>query len=1637
MSHGELVREENHRIVEILEVLQEKINLYDVGMVVLDSLATLSHVDDITKPIYTAELAKLKEQTSDFRKNTRCFASDPEIERLRSQLTSVTKEIQERIASEQEAPSTTSTKSSSSDTEIKSVIFNSSKLTLDLPKFSGKPVDWADFKNLFTAAIDKHGAGLVDAERCCHLLKAMTTEEAQKIVQFYSSSKDGYKTALQSLEDAYGRPRLVYQHHIKAILANDHYSYDRRGLRRMRETLETHLRGLERCNGNTLEQFLVAVITERFDKRMKHEWSTHTADSTNLPIIREILDFFKKREFSLDDDPSIRSFHSNQSKKTQSSQPPSKPLHHVLKAAPASFKCPVCSQEGHAISKCPTFLELNQDKRQKAVKDAKHCFNCLCHKHALKDCQSTYTCRTCGAKHHTLLHKEPSSPTPPDANASVITTDEETAVQHVSTLPSALLSTALTLASNGDYRQKARALLDSGASISLMSERLASSLKLKRYPQRLQIAGVTGGAVSKYHVFVDLASLHSTDADNKVRVKCHVVPLLQSIRPPRNPPELLNLPCINGKQPVADPALGGEIDLLLGIADCGRCARGHPSLSDDQATMANPTLFGWTLGGAIPDSSLTTSILRAQSKEDSLDSLLQRLWFMDQTSDTQTHHLSTDEQDAVSQFKDTYRILSDGRFSVKLPRCQRTPALGSSRQSAHRRFLQNEKSLKNKGRLQEFNAVLREYPALDHAEKVPDSESDRDPASTFYLPVHGISKDSSTTTKLRAVFDASAKSSSGASLNDLLLPGPNMYPLLTTILTRFRLHPIAVSADISKMFREILLDESDRDLHRFLLRDEEGNIVDHRMKRLTFGVKSSPYLATQVLLQIAELNEDNYPLAANAIRSCFYVDDCLTGANTVSEADQLCRQLCDLLASAGMTLRKWRSNSQPLLETIPEQLRESADLHISDPLTSSKALGIHWNVTQDQFHVAVPPTPVDVAPTKHTIASTTAKIFDILGLFSPITITAKILLQQLWKLHLDWDTPVPDTIATEWQRWISTVPAIASHPINRRLRPLDVPILSQQIHGFSDASANAYGAVVYLRTVYQSADVSIVLITSKARVSPVRPVTIPRLELTAAYLLSKLLLTVSTDLNMPIHDVYAWTDSTIVLSWVNKSPTNLKVFVANRIASIQDVIPPRQWRHVHSKDNYADLASRGVSTSDLLNSTLWWEGPSWLKGPPSDWPLLLSNPAIKDTTETRAITSTLQVSHPSNDLWTHYSSFDHLIRILAWAQRFITNSHKSREHRNLSAILTPSECLQTKNYLLRQAQMDVYSDVFEHLQSGKPLPINHPLSKYDVHLSQDQLLRVGGRVRNKLFPQFSHSLLLLSLKSPLCKLYVRTLHVSLHHPGVSTLLAILAENHHIPGLKNYLKHISRSCPLCQRAYARPSNQKMGLLPSLRTTPAPPFDRTGVDFAGPFLIHRGNPRNPVRLKVYAVVFVCFITRAVHLELCSDLTSEAFLATLHRFCARRGTPSHIFSDNGSNFLGTKGEIEEVRRLLTSRATRNGTSHLPTTHGLQWHLSPPRAPHFGGLWEAGVKSMKVLLRKLISPRPLSFEELNTVLIDAEAILNSRPIIPLNATESDGTTALTAGHFLIGRPLKAPPPVHVDSSTDISHLRRWNLVR
>ncbi len=255
--------------------------------------------------------------------------------------------------------------------------------------------------------------------------------------------------------------------------------------------------------------------------------------------------------------------------------------------------------------------------------------------------------------------------------------------------------------------------------------------------------------------------------------------------------------------------------------------------------------------------------------------------------------------------------------------------------------------MERKGKLQDFNLAMQEYLNLQHAELVPHD------LPSYYLPVHGVFKETSSTTKLHPVFDASARSSNGTSLNDTLETGPNLYPLLTDVLIRFRVHKIGFSSDISKMFREIALHQNERDSHRFLIRCPDNQIRDHRMLRLTFGVKSSPFLATKVIQYLAQKHKST-PLASSAILNDFYVDDYLAGASTVQEAQRLRKQLCELLKIAGMNLHKWRTSSAEFCDSIPVELIETEDLQLPTSKDTPKALGIHWEVSSDVLRISVP-----------------------------------------------------------------------------------------------------------------------------------------------------------------------------------------------------------------------------------------------------------------------------------------------------------------------------------------------------------------------------------------------------------------------------------------------------------------------------------------------------------------------------------------------------------------------------------------------------------------------------------------------------------------------------------------------------------
>lgn len=540
---------------------------------------------------------------------------------------------------------------------------------------------------------------------------------------------------------------------------------------------------------------------------------------------------------------------------------------------------------------------------------------------------------------------------------------------------------------------------------------------------------------------------------------------------------------------------------------------------------------------------------------------------------------------------------------MSLPRKQPTPQLGASRDAAVKRYNSNQRSHKRKGTWDIYRRAVDDYHNLDHAEVVPHSDIGKPVTDVYYLPMHGITKNSSTTTKLCVVCDASARTTTGVSLNDTLLVGPSLYPRLTTIVNQFRVPAIGMTADILKMYLQVALSPDERDFHRFVHQDEAGQLKDWRMKRLTFGVSSSPFLATQVMRQVAVDHQSDHPLAAEIVNKSFYVDDVLTGSDDLSTAKRIREDLTELTGRACMKLCKWRTSSPQLRDSIPEELRELTNLSISlAPSECPKTLGLHWDTNKDCFFVPTPEVQEQPRVTKRVLASVVATIFDVLGWFSPATLTAKMLLQETWSLKIDWDHPLPDFLHQKWNVWIRELPEIMNCPVPRHLGLMNVPVIDRQLHGFCDASIKAYGGVIYLRTFHANTNVTINLISSKSKVAPLKSSTVPRLELCGAVVLAELLETTAKDLDIPMSAVYAWSDSAVVLGWLQKHPSRLCVYVANRVTKIASLINPSQWRYVTTLLNPADLLSRGVLPTQLAETQLWWNGPPWLALQPAQWP---------------------------------------------------------------------------------------------------------------------------------------------------------------------------------------------------------------------------------------------------------------------------------------------------------------------------------------------------------------------------------------------------------------------------------------------------
>jgi hypothetical protein len=506
-------------------------------------------------------------------------------------------------------------------------------------------------------------------------------------------------------------------------------------------------------------------------------------------------------------------------------------------------------------------------------------------------------------------------------------------------------------------------------------------------------------------------------------------------------------------------------------------------------------------------------------------------------------------------------------------------------------------------------------------------------------------------------------------------------------------------------------------------------------------------------------------------------------------------------------------------------------------------------------------------------------------------------------------------------------------------------------------------------------------------------VTLPRLELLGALLASQLVEFVRKALDLDRECCYCWTDSMVVLNWIRGDSFKWKPFIANRVSQIQEITVPSHWSHCKGVENPADLVTRGVTASDLLNSEMWLGGPGFLVESVSskfDVNLDTLDADVPESVEcenvslTSVSTENDSVKFIESERW---STLLKSIRVIGWILRFVRNVRSRKEDRKFSE-LSFTELDEAKSSLFRFVQKENFSEEMKNLKAGLPVRKGSALYKLSPFIDTEGLLRVRGRLDlADLSDEEKHPIII--PKSHLAKVIIRFQHQLLKHAGVKLLMNSLRSSYWILGARTLCKQVRRECIACRKLDASSCAQTMAPLPMERVVKSPPFAVTGLDHGGPLFCcdHVGK-------KFYALLFTCATTRAVHLELVDSLSAETTMLAIRRFVSRRGMPKTLMSDNAKGF---KAAGDLVLKLYGSE-------------GPNWKFIAPRAPWWGGFWERLIGSMKSALKRSLGNRSLSYTELETCLHEVEACLNSRPLTSAG-DDIDSVTALTPAHFILGR--------------------------
>lgn len=1561
----------------------------------------------------------------------------------------------------------------------------------NIPVFEGDPLQFRSFIRAFEHCVEQKTNNFSD---CLYFLEQYTRGQPRDIVRScqHLPSDLGFQKAKSLLIEHYGSEHIISSAYMDKInnwplikpedvTALQSFARFLRGCSNMVHHIQ-YMRELD-MPGN------LRTILMKLPYKLREKWRNVACDILEQTGCRAVFaDFvnFIEKQVKIVSDPLFGNIHdissTSHSKISSQTNPKRKSgsfatnINSIkpkdkedIKSSTVSqssqIKCLFCHYTNHTLDKCSQFKSKTQQDKMNFLKEKGVCFGCLRHGHISKDCRSRLECQVCHRKHPSVLHVEKETNATSKETVSTAPELQQTCGHIGAGEEDTAVFSIVAVQVKGVKGNKAihtYAFLDPGSSGTFCTASLAQRLGAtgKNCNVLLRTMGQTKTIKTTVITGMEVSGLDTQD----------FIKLPSVLTQTTLPVSKVNVPCQEdvAKWPYLSSIklheLDADVDLLIGTDAPDVLEPWELINSQCGGPYAVRTRVGWVIngplrigdseGGAIKTGCTVVTANRISVEH--LENMLIQQYNHDFNERTYNEQLEMSREDIkfMKIVKDT-TVLKDGHYCIDLPFRAEDPVLPNNRcialqrlQSLKKRF---EKDIPFKTQYVDFlNNMLEQ----GHAELIPTDEPTPNQGKVWYIPHHGVHHP--TKGKLRVVFDCGC-TYKGTSLNSQLLQGPDLTNTLIGVLLRFREEPIAIMADISAMFHQVRVPHKHVNFLRFLWwpnGDSTKEPQEYRMRVHLFGAVSSPSCLNYALKRTAEDNALEYsPDVLNTLKNNFYVDDCLKSTVTEDKAVKLIFELTSLCKNGGFHLQKWITNNSDVSKLIPCDIRaedlEDMDLD-KDQIPVERALGMQWCVKGDTFSFR---TAVQERPhTRRGILSAVSSLYDPLGFLSPFIIRAKLLLQELCRLNLKWDEPIPAALSKYWSEWLSELQQMNIFKVLRCIKPK--PFEKQvkaELHHFSDASQTAYGTVSYLRL--ESADsVHVSFIIGKARVAPLKQVTIPRLELAAAVLAVRVDTMLVKELSLPLQRSTFWTDSTTVLKYILNETKRFHTYVANRVAAIREATETDQWRYVNTINNPADEASRGL-TAQEFGKGKWLKGPDFLCLPPTEWPELNLNssvpaddPEVKRERKVNAITT---YDSPTSHLIHYYSSWKKLKTSVAWwlelKERLLFLSHKRKEHeakqnnnerkepkgsqpRLGKSSLTPERLEEAEMAIIQFVQSHRFSNEFASLkQDLKTVSQDSPLYRLDPFI-KDGILRVGGRLSKSALPQEVKHPVILSKELHISQLILRHIHHKLGHAGRNHMLHQLRQKYWIINANSAARKTISQCIVCRRYRGKLGEQKMSDLPEERVVPdKAPFTNVGVDYFGPLDVKRGRSV----LKRYGVIFTCLSSRAVHLEMAHSLDTDSCINAVRRFICRRGPVTTIRSDNGTNFTGAKRELKQALSVLNhSKIERTFVQE-----GVKWSFNTPAASHQGGVWERLIRSVRSVLTSVVGQQTLDEEGLQTLFCEVEAILNDRPITKVSDDPND-LEALTPNHILL---LKGKPvlPPGLFEKTDLYVKRRWRQVQ